>query len=328
MKVHYSHRLSSTKLAQLVGTFVLVPLLGLVVVGIFMAKAEHLFEDKYLLHTSIGKSYGLEPGAPVLVSGIKIGRVAAVEFADQGAIDVTLQLLSKYQDKVREDSVARVLKSGLFVGQAQIGIAMGSRLARPLPDGGMIRSVEPQELGDLVNDVKPVLESVQRTLLRIESVTNDVHTAVQTGGRVLGNVEQVSRELPALAASVHRAVESVERTTATLPEVVGSAKRTLAVAEGVASDVRAATKKLPMIIETTQEAIRNIKTSTESMKGVSHDLPRLVQTAHAAAEDVQTILRGAKKTFPVSTMVKNAESTAASRSGNRLMSLRDDQVGR
>lgn len=328
MKVHYSHRLSSTKIAQLVGTFVLVPLLGLIVVGIFMAKAEHLFEEKYLLHTSLSKSYGLEPGAAVLVSGIKIGRVAAVEFADKGTIDVTLQLLNRYRDKVREDSVARVLKSGLFVGQAQIDIAMGSRTAGPLPDGSAIMSVEPRELADLVNDVKPVLESVQRTLLRIESVTSDVHAAVQTGGRVLNHVEEASRELPVLVASIHRAVESVERTATALPEITGSVKRTLAVAEGAAGDVRAATKKLPVLVETAQEAVRNIKATTESIKGVSHDLPRLVQTAHAAAEDVQTIVRGAKKTFPVSAMVKNAEPAAVGRSENGLMSLRDDQVGR
>src|SRR5574341_1248970 len=102
MKMHYSHRLSGGNVARIVGAFVMIPLLGLIVVGIFMAKAEHLFEEKYLLHSTIGKSYGLEPGAPVMMSGVPIGTVKAVEFNDAGRIDVTLQLLKRYQGMVRE----------------------------------------------------------------------------------------------------------------------------------------------------------------------------------------------------------------------------------
>src|SRR2546422_8326451 len=119
MKMHYAHKLSGGRIAQIVGMFVLVPLLGLLAAGIFKAEAEHVFEEKYRLHAMVHHSHGLGPGAAVLVSGIPIGKVDAVEFTEDGTIDVTLLLLSKYQDKVREDSEASVTSSGLFeIGRA------------------------------------------------------------------------------------------------------------------------------------------------------------------------------------------------------------------
>jgi hypothetical protein len=53
-----------------------------------------------------------------------------------------------------------------------------------------------------------------------------------------------------------------------------------------------------------------------------------VRTANATLEDVNTIVRGAKKTFPVSTMIKNAEQKETVRTGSGLQSLRGDQVSR
>jgi ABC-type transporter Mla subunit MlaD len=328
MKMHYSHRLSGGHVAQIVGAFVVIPLLGLVVVGIFMAKAEHLFEEKYLLHSTLSKSYGLEPGAPVMMSGVPIGTVKAVEFNNAGRIDVTLQLLKRFQGMVREDSVATVAKSGVLMGQTQVHLAMGDSSKPVLADGAILKATEPRDYAELVNEVKPLLESVQRTLLRVEEVTKDVQITVQTGGRALSHVEQSTKELPEIVASVKRSAGSVEKATATLPEITSSVKKTLAVVDRIALDVRATTAKLPAVADSAQEAVNNIKATTESIKAVSRDVPPIVRTAHATLNDVNQIITGAKKTFPVSSFIKNAEPQAAERATNGLRSLRGDQVGR
>ncbi|MGH7209768.1 MAG: MlaD family protein [Nitrospiraceae bacterium] len=328
MKLHYAHKLSGSRIAQIVGMFVLVALLGLVAAGIFKAKAEHVFEEEYRLHAMVKHSHGLGPGAEVLVSGIQIGKVDAVEFTEDGTINVTLLLLRKYQDKVRDDSVASVTSSGLFVGQPQVEIAMGSRSKSILYDGATIHTVEPRDLAELVTEVKPVLESVLQTLLRVDEITKDVHARLQTAGQAVVQVEQATRALPEVMASIQRAVGSVDRTTAALPELTDSVKKTLATVEGATGDVRAATRKLPGLVESAQDAVNNVKSTTQSLKGISKDLLPIVQGAHETLDDVNTIVRGAKKTFPVSAFVKNAEPKAPSRSENGLRSLRGDQLGR
>ncbi len=326
MKMHYAHSMSWGRIAQIVGAFVMIPLAGLIVVGIFMAKAEHLFEEKYLLVATIAKSYGLEPGMPVLMAGIPIGRVQEVAFDSRGAIHVALQVRKEFQDKIRTDSVATVSKSSLLVGQTRVQIVMGSMDQPILQDGATIKVVEPRDMAEMMDEIKPVLASVERTLARVEEITKDVHMAVQTGGQVLVNVERSTKELPTVVASVQRTAAAVERTTASLPDLTASIKKTVGTLDHIAGDVRAVTGKLPALSDSAQEAVKNIRDATESVKNLAKEMPPLVHTANATLEDVNLIVRGAKKTFPVSTMIKNAESKEAGRAGNGLQSLRGDQI--
>jgi phospholipid/cholesterol/gamma-HCH transport system substrate-binding protein len=326
--MHYAHAMSSGRVAQIVGAFVMIPLVGLIAVGIFMAKAEHLFEDKYMLTASLSKSYGLEPGMPVTMAGIPIGRVKEVAFDQKGTIHVALQVRTQYQDKIRTDSVASLGKSGMLVGQTQVQIIMGSADKPVLQDGATIAITEPRDMAELMDEMKPVLASVQRTLLRVEEITKDVHTAVQTGGQVMVNVEKATRELPVVMASVQRTASAVEKTTSSLPDLTASVKKTVGTLDHIAGDVRAVTGKLPSVTDSAQEAVNNIKAATESVKNLAKEMPPLVRTANATLEDVNTIVRGAKKTFPVSTMIKNAEQKETVRTGSGLQSLRGDQVSR
>lgn len=326
MKMHYAHSMSWGRIAQIVGAFVMIPLAGLIVVGIFMAKAEHLFEEKYILVSTLSKSYGLEPGMPVLMAGIPIGRVQEVAFDEKGAIHVALQVRRQYQEKIRTDSVATVSKSGMLVGQTQVQVAMGSRDQPMLQDGATIKVVEPHDVAEMMDEIKPVLASVQRTLLRVEEITNSVHAAVQTGGQVMVNVERATRELPVVVASVQRTAASVEKTTSSLPDLTASIKKTVSTLDHIAGDVRLVTGKLPAVTDSAQEAVNNIKAATESVKNLAKEMPPLVRTASTTLEDVNTIVRGAKKTFPVSTMIKNAEPKDATRTGSGLQSLRGGPI--
>ncbi len=327
MKMHYSHRLSSSRIAQIVGLFVLLPLVGLVVVGWFMAKAEHLFERKYHLRASLSKSYGLEPGAPVMMSGFQIGRVQQVDLNDRGTVDVSLQMLSKYQRMVREDSEASVIKSGVVVGQTQVDVAMGTPQQPVLGDGATIRVEEPKDLGDLMGEVQPVLAAVKTTLLRVEEITKDLQTTVQTGGRALGQVEQAAQELPAMVSTIQRTVASVERTAATLPEITATVKKSLVLVNQIAGDVKMTTGQLPSIIESTQDTVASVKTLTESVNRVSQELTPLLHTAQTTMDDVHTIVRGAKNTFPISRFVQNAAPDQSGASSQGFVSLRGDELG-
>lgn len=326
MKMHYAHSMSWGRIAQIVGAFVMIPIAGLIVVGIFMAKAEHVFDEKLILTASLARSYGLEPGMPVLMAGIRIGRVRTVAFDDKGTISLAMEVYGKFQDKIRTDSVASVTKSSLLVGQTQVQITMGSKDQPMLQDGATIRVVEPRDMAEMMDEIRPVLASVQRTLLRVEEITKDVHAAVQTGGLVLVNVERATKELPTVVASVQRTAASVEKTTAALPDLTASVKKTVKSVDHITGDVRAVTGKLPAVTDSAQEAVNNIKEATASVKDLARELPELVRAVHATLDDVNTIVRGAKRTFPVSTMIKNAEPREPARPGGGLQSLRGDQI--
>jgi phospholipid/cholesterol/gamma-HCH transport system substrate-binding protein len=324
MKMHYSHQLSPNRIAQIVGAFVLVPLLVLAVAGLFMAKAEHLFDRKYLLTSSLSKSYGLEPGAPVVVSGIRIGRVEQVDLNDRGTVDLVLQLLVRYRNMVKQDSELSISKSGIVVGQTQIEITGGGADSAVLEDGGTIRAVEPRDIGEIINEIQPVLVAVKQTLLRVDTITQDVQGAVKAGGRALEQVATVTQELPALVASVQRTAASVERTVQSLPDMTGSVKRTLGVVDRVTADVQQATRRLPAIIDSTQDVLQSVKSLTSSVNEMSQELTPAVRTAQSTLADISLLVRGAKQTFPFSRFAENAGTAPTTAEGPSLKSLRTD----
>ncbi len=305
MKLHYSHGMTSGRIARLVGLFVLIPIVGLIVIGIFMAKTEGLFQPRYRLQAALSNSFGLSPGARVLMAGIPIGRVETIELGEQGSVDVTLELMRAYQGKIREDSEGTIEKSGL-VGASEILISVGTPAKPVIPDGGMLTVEEPQELAELLKDVPALVETVKRTLAEVEAITKDVRLAAQTGGRALTNVEEASKELPATMASVQRSLASVEKTTAGLPEVTVSMKRTLGTVDQAVNDVQASTQRLPELVDAAQASMQNVKATTESLRTTSKQLRPVLRSAQVTVEDTNQILRGAKNTWPVSTFVKNA----------------------
>jgi phospholipid/cholesterol/gamma-HCH transport system substrate-binding protein len=306
MKMHYSHQLSADRIVQIVGTFVLVPLVVLVVAGIFMAKAEHMFERRYLLRASLSQSYGLEPGAPVLVSGIRIGRVEQVDLNERGTVDVILGILVRYRNMVKADSDLSITKSGIVVGQTQVDIARGTDNSPALQDGDQIHAIEPKDIAEMINEIQPVLAAVKQTLLRVDTITQDLQGTVKAGGRALEQVAAATHELPALVASVQRTVASVEHTAGSLPDVTGSVRRMLGVMDRVTADVQQSTRRLPAIIDSTEEVLDSVKTLSASVNEMSQELVPVVRTAHTTLADISLLVRGAKNTFPFNRFVQNA----------------------
>lgn len=324
MKMHYSHQLAPNRIAQIVGAFVLVPLLVLVFAGIFMAKAEHLFDRKYLLTSSLSKSYGLEPGAPVVLSGIRIGRVEQVDLNERGTVNLVLQLLVRYRNMVKQDSELSISKTGIVVGQTQIEITGGTADSPVLRDGATIHAIEPKDIGEIINEIQPVLAAVKQTLLRVDTITQDVQGAVKAGGRALEQVAAVTQELPGLVASVQRTAASVERTVDALPDMTGSVKRMLGVMDRVTTDVHQATRRLPAIIDSTQDVLQSVKTLTSSVNDMSQELTPTLRTAQTTLADISLLVRGAKQTFPFSRFAQNAGPLPATTEGSSLKSLRTD----
>jgi ABC-type transporter Mla subunit MlaD len=328
MKLHYAHRLSTSRIAQIIGGFIVVPLIGLVILALFMARTEHLFESKYGLGVTLRNSYGLEPGSAVLISGIPVGRVRAIGLQPGGGVQVDLEILRRYHDMIRRDAVGRVGKSGVIMGQAEIEIQQGDITQPALEAGGRLTVEEPRDYAEVLNEVKPVVDSVQRAIARIEALTIDLQATVQAGGRVMAAVERATAELPGVVASAKRAMASVERTADDMPKVMETVRATVQKADAAVTDVRIATKKLPPLLETAQQAVGNIAVATASVKDLTNELsrevPPLMDRGQQALDDVNRILSGAKKTFPVSTMLRNAPQPAAA-PDRGLPSVRGDR---
>ena len=330
--MHYSHRLSQTRIHQIVGWFVIVPVLILGAVLFVVAKSENLFEEKYSVATVFSEGYGLKAGRPVILLGIQIGRVSKVEFTEQNDAKITLEILKKYQEKVRENSVAKIGKSGGFVGEPQIEITVGHKSQPVIPDGGNLEAEEPFNVAELLAEVRPLVETVKKTLLRVEQITQDVHTSVETGNETLANVREASTRLPDVLDKVRDTTTTVRdatrKTAAELTGITAGVRKSVDRFGDAVEDVKGATAKWPSVVDAAKEAVDNVKNMTGDLKEVvRNDVPPIIRSARGTVEDVNDILAGAKRTFPLSAFAAQGRAARSEESapiGPR--SLRKDDL--
>lgn len=310
--MHYSHRLSETRLHQIVGGFVILPALILGTILFVVAKSENLFEEKYRITTVFSEGFGLKPGQPVILLGFQIGKVSKVAFTDQNNAEITLEIYKKFQDKVRENSIAKVGKTGGFIGESQIEITIGNKSLPVVPDGGHLEGEEPFNMGELLAEVKPLVENVKKTLVRLDQITQDVQTAVKGGNESLANVQEASARLPDILENVKQTTVTVRGTARNLagdiPAITASARKSVDRIGDVLEDVKATTAKLPAVAESAKGAVDDVKAMTEELKG---NVPPLVRSARGTVEDVGEVLEGAKKTFPISVFASKGRAARA-----------------
>jgi phospholipid/cholesterol/gamma-HCH transport system substrate-binding protein len=330
--MQYSHRISQTRLHQIVGWFVIVPILILVAVLILVAKSENLFAERYNVTTVFSEGYGLKPGRHVVLLGIQIGRVDKVEFTEQNDAKVTMEILTKYKDKIRQNSIAKVGKSGGFIGDQQIEVTVGNKDMPVIEDGGYIEAEEPFNIAELMHEIKPIVERVKKTLVRVEEITEGVHTAVQTGNETLGHVKTASTKLPAVLENVQETTatirEAAQSASEQLPAITASMRGSVERVHDAVGDVKTATAKLPKVVDSVQGSVDNVKAITDDLRGiVHHDVPPMVRSAQGTLDDVSEIVTGAKKTFPISTFAARGRTARLEEEAVVVpRSLRADEV--
>jgi phospholipid/cholesterol/gamma-HCH transport system substrate-binding protein len=325
--MHYTHRLSQARIHQIVGWFVLVPVLILAGVLFVVGKNENLFEEKYKITTVLSEGYGLKVGYPVMLLGLQVGKISAIEFTEQNNAKFTLNILKKYQDKIRADSKAQIGKSGGFFGEPQIEITPGKKSEPVVQAGGHIESDEPL---NLMAEAKTLLETVGKTLARVDVIAQEVQATIKIGQATLGNVQEASAGLPELMNNVRDTSATIKQASknvaAEIPVLTASARKTLNRVGDVMEDVKASTAKLPATVE-------NFKAASEDLKGLIHnDVPPLVSSVQGSMDDVNEILAGAKKTFPISVFAAKgraarAEDNATASSAG-LRSLRAEELSK
>ena len=183
---------------------------------------------------------GLKKGDPVLVSGVRVGRVEGVHLERSGKVTVTLSVASDVRPRI--DATASIAPLDLL-GAKFIRYAPGQR-EEPLPDRPLTGTQE-QELTDMASGVATRANELlgNANTLVSPQLSQDLHStlvAVQRAMTVLSDapggafVQQTTRTLEAtervmtrvdslLASSTGKHLDSLSANLATLTNHLGSA---------------------------------------------------------------------------------------------------------
>ena len=114
----------SHKYETIVGLFVVASLAALLIMVLIIARQEGLWQN-YLEYQAVFKNIsGLRVGSEVRLAGVVVGSVTNATVRSDGKILVTFEVLEKYRNQIRTDSVATIGMIGLL-GDRSLDLAAG-----------------------------------------------------------------------------------------------------------------------------------------------------------------------------------------------------------
>ena len=121
----------------IVGLFIAAGIAALFFLAMQVSNLNSLGDDEgYLVNASFQNVGGLKVRSPVTVAGVRVGRVAAIEYDSDTFEAVVTMRISHLYDKFPEDTAASIFTAGLL-GEQYIGLEPGGA-EEVLADGDRI----------------------------------------------------------------------------------------------------------------------------------------------------------------------------------------------
>lgn len=271
------------------------------------------FEPTYTVYVNFENPGALQSGAPVRIAGVKVGRVAEMQFRggmvdDQGEPEPPIRAVTKiekrYQNAIHDNARFFVTSQGVL-GEMFLAIEPGSHDRPLLKDGAVVRGVSPPRLDLLLSESYELLHRAYTGITendeKIGEMFDGLHATLRGTGRffdkndkkldrIVTNVEELTEEgndtLKAARKQyidnprIKRIMANVEHTTVTLnrdldPLLTDSRK--------VLSDASNLTETLA----SDQQRRRYVK--------ITEDVEQIAGRAKHATNDAQAIVAHVKR---------------------------------
>lgn len=257
------------------------------------------------LHTARFRTVGgVQVGDPVVLRGVKVGRVEAVRLAADDWVETDLRMTSP--DDVPERAVAIAVSASLF-GEWQIAV-MDSARAPADPDVQRALAEAREGAGTswpgaTLPDIGQLTAQASRIAGDIAAVTNRVQEAVDS--QAIGDIRGSVADLRKMADQL---LSFTQRQTASMDRLVGNAA-------GSSDDIAQATKHLQSTLSRLDSStasgelsamVADARSASGELKAASADLRLLTSAASGERERMVHIL---KATDDVLTRLQRGEGT-------------------
>ncbi len=294
-----------------VGALILVAL-GLLA-GFVVIMGGLSFEPTYTVYVDFENPGSLQSGAPVRIAGVKVGRVAEIQFRG-GEVDpageavapirVLAKIEKRYEKAIHENARFFVTSQGVL-GEMFLAVEPGSHDRPLLADQAIVRGVSPPRLDLLLAESYELLHRTYKGITENEKELSEmfdgIHKTLKGTGQffdkndekldqIVSNVENLTREgnETVVAArkqyvdnpQIHRILRNAERATATVDKNL----------DPLLSDGRkvlADTSKLTTTLSSDAQLARYEK--------ITRDVDSITGHAKHAASDAQSIVAHVKR---------------------------------
>ncbi len=277
---------------------------------------------------------GVQIGTPVRLKGFKIGDVDAIDLDPQLNVRARLRIASERLPLLGFDASARFGRDGPLSGKF-IELLPGDRAGKRLSADAMLPMDVGNELEDVMGTVKVAVEKLAVAIGKMEPILDDTKKLTGEAAEmrkdirssvtvVLANMEAMSGQLKSMGNSAGNVAQRLDKDSVALMQDINKiTTQAEAAAASARSSLAALEKDMPPTLNQVKEALASVQTSADNIKTITEDVkqmvgeikgdvPPAVRAAKTAAQDAALITDGAKKTWPISTFVKNADAAKTS----------------
>src|SRR5262245_18552755 len=292
-----------------VGAFILAGLAVLIGLIYFLGRQSGIFERQYRLVAGFAQVGGLIEGATVRLAGVPVGRVTAIRLPESidRKVQVELTLVRRVQNRVREDSVARIETLGLL-GDKIIEVTLGGPEARVLAEGAQIRTEEPLDTNrlmrqgtDLLRNLVDISDELKATIAKVTDATAgpDLAASVRSIRALTAEIEKGQGLLhrliydPRLGAAVADAAETLRQVNETVKRfdrLLGDLK-----SAGVVEETRQAVAEARGAIERVNRVVRQVEEGRGLLHSLIYGESRIVQDLDGLLGRAGTLLAAVER---------------------------------
>jgi len=280
---------------------------------VIVAQQEGLFQEYVTYRTIFKNVSGLKPGSEVHLAWVTVGNVLTTAINPEGNIVVTFQVLKKHSERIRENSRSTIGFMGLL-GDKSLDLTSGSLSKAPIPPEGIVASVEPLDITQLLARAAPSLEDLQKVINNLVSITDelaapesdfreiiseikDIVTKVNGGEGSLGklvNDPALYKDTADTMAQVRQFVGELEKGKGLLgtllndPAFKDQAVKTMADLQGTFANLNKTTANLKEAAARLPDMAKKLDSFVANLDRAGKGLPGLVTQGESAMGDFDT----------------------------------------
>lgn len=214
-------KISSEAKVGLIGIATLVILIW----GINYLKGRNILNNTYTLHAFYEDSGGLETSAPIVMNGVKIGYIDAIELHPGVSLPIHVILHIEKQYPVNRGSIAQLFSTDLL-GSKAIRLESSGEEGDLQHHDTILTSTEADMFSSLAAQVMPVMQQIGDLAKSLDSVVLKLDNLLESEatGETLQHLSEISASLSASlrpGGSLHESFQQLESFTSMLESQEG-----------------------------------------------------------------------------------------------------------
>ncbi len=291
------------KFERVAGLFVVIFIVSGLGGAVVVAIKRDWFAPRIQLVTEFENADGVHSGTDVLIAGLRAGAVERVELLDTNKIRVNFNVLERFRNKIKEDSLAQLIRP-FVIGERVLELTVGSKESPILQENAMLKAHETLDIMTVLSGRKlgDYLEAMNGLLANVKILV-DAFTSTQRTEAIVKTFDQIEplvRNLNAMSEEVIKLSRQATRKD-NVGTVLGNLSTTT---QQLNEMIPIVIEKAPALGKDMTKIMQNIAVLTDNFKlltptivQMAPNLPKTSRRAVEALDEAVVLLKAMQKSM-------------------------------